>query len=1052
MVFRHPEGGPNLTGRFLGPAGHVPLAPSVGPSFSSATVYAPFGEPGAWPEAASMNPVHHHFQNSASIPQQQEAFDGGPRWQHATGNGPSEAVPSFQPSSMPDRWHTTYTQSPQIGQHSQYIAHQPAAAGLTHVHAYASHPYHMSGETSSSAIRNEAGFILDSSNTFHAIDEPHISQVQPLASNPYVRTVQQSSLDPSQSIADTPTTNWQQNITPEAGQSLQTDLITPDTFSSLRFVSHPDESSAADRQILPDTDEDEDADDPYDVEMQLEHAIQRDFDSQRGTALMFGREPSYDTLRARSIGAYLNTPNVLATYRPSYSTSPLTDEATARIFYHFVAVTGPCISIFERQVTSSSNPFGNMGVAASAKSLWTYTLPNVALNHPPLMHAMLALSALHIARLQQTSEGPSIKHFTYALRRVSKLISLPKRRNEVATLAALLLIGFHEILLADHMKWNIHLGGAKILVMEIDFAGSVRRLRRMRRRAMQRLATTQLKPGDDYVQIAGVPQSVLDDRDWEIDQNLVSQLTGMHVQYDNQWHNTSHAPSPVEDMSDKDIDDFRLQQDLYWWYAKQDIFQGMVSGNQLLMPYDEWLYCPPRGQIGLLDKTFATMDHLCLIMARLVDFGGKDQKRKRRAVAAQGGQWRPPPGFFGPGNPPVPPIQGASTVKTHASSSSAAGQQRPSVQHTSSAPVVGKTPGVSTRAHSSTAPAAPSALPPQVGGQPMYGMIPPSNGPVEMHSAFCAMTANLYNSGLPTPSPPTPIETSLEAETTVALSEHTAITTAFDRFSVSLGPDFEPLPPDAAQPISTPFGHALQYRSYPIYCIWNLYHVGRILLHRLHPHSPPAAMVSAGVNAAKTAHHAQTVGKICAGLYMPALSPFTSQVSSTPLPSPHGLHPFLGSALIESTFPLFFAAVQYSDTGQRGWTVAKLRDVARLTGWQTSATVAAGCEKCWEKMGEAGKGPKYVPTVPRPDRGADDRVPSVGAQRPEPYRGDNVTRQGEDARRRENAARGEGSEEEPDPMINPDRRFINVNPNARVHWALGLLGVEEDLRSLDLDV
>jgi hypothetical protein len=42
-------------------------------------------------------------------------------------------------------------------------------------------------------------------------------------------------------------------------------------------------------------------------------------------------------------------------------------------------------------------------------------------------------------------------------------------------------------------------------------------------------------------------------------------------------------------------------------------------------------------------------------------------------------------------------------------------------------------------------------------------------------------------------------------------------------------------------------------------------------------------------------------------------------------------------------------------------------------------------------------------------------------------------------------------EEEPDLLITHDRRFINVNANARVHWALGILGVEDDMARLDLD-
>lgn len=36
------------------------------------------------------------------------------------------------------------------------------------------------------------------------------------------------------------------------------------------------------------------------------------------------------------------------------------------------------------------------------------------------------------------------------------------------------------------------------------------------------------------------------------------------------------------------------------------------------------------------------------------------------------------------------------------------------------------------------------------------------------------------------------------------------------------------------------------------------------------------------------------------------------------------------------------------------------------------------------------------------------------------------------------------------PKDNNDRRFIPVNPGTRVYWALGILGLEEDMKDLDL--
>jgi hypothetical protein len=800
-------------------------------------------------------------------------------------------------------------------------------------------------------------------------------------------------------------------------------------------------------------DEDENLNDPWDVEMELSQTSDTHTgDPQRELSMMLSRHATQDVTRLRTFNTFLDNSNVLATYRPSPSSSPLTDENAARVFCHFVHVTGPCISTFERQASNSSISFHNSPIPQFPKTLWTYTLPSIALSHPPLMHAILALSSLHIAKLQRTSDAPSIKHFTYALRRVSKLIGLPKRRNEIPTLAANLLVGFYEVLLADHSKWNIHLSGAKILVMEIDFANMTRRLRRMRTEARERIAHTPAFSYEDYIRIAGVPETLLPDKDWEVDERLISQLTGLHVDYDNQWQASTNTPVPLQDLSGKDIEDYKVQSDLYWWYCKQDIFSSMVSGNRLLMPYEHWKYCPPRGQIGKLETTYATMDYLCLIMARLTDFGGKDQLRKRKVMAAQGGQWRPPPNFFGPGNPPAGPPQ------SKPSTSNMAPPSRPASTPAHRAP--GYDISGQNRPPSMSAPSQPTSLPqpsqsgprgqaPNTSSGPMYGMMPPPTGPIQMHSAFHAMSANIHDTGHlhssanPSPSTPTTLDIDLSAQTALALQEHASITAAFDLFAHLLSnPEYAPLNPDTTPPISTPFGPAIQYRTYPISCIWAFYNVGRILIHRLHPHMPPAAMVAAGVCAHLTHTYAQTIGRICAGLYLP--STYSFQTSN--------LNPSLGSALMESSFSLFFAGIQFQDAAQRGWTVSKLNDIARLTGWQTSASIAAGCEVCWERMGEMNKGPKYVPTMARGNKG--DRPD--GRTR----RGDEIRERGAgwggavkvegSGRAQKRNAQVEADDEEP-VMINHDRRFINVNPSARVHWALGILGLEDDMQKLDLE-
>jgi Fungal specific transcription factor domain len=765
--------------------------------------------------------------------------------------------------------------------------------------------------------------------------------------------------------------------------------------------------------------DEEDEDDPWDVEIDSECNIQPSEQSQKDLNNMLIMNASQDARGGtRSFTTFLNHKNILAYYRPSRSALPQADEKAARIFCHFVSSTGPSLTIFER--SSTRQPGANItSISGFQQPLWTYTLPSLALQHPPLMHAMLALSALHISKLQQTSPEPSIKHFTYALRRVGRLIGLPRRRNEVTTLAANLLLGFYEVMSAETSKWNIHLTGARVLVMEIDFAGKTRKIRAMRAQAKRRLAQLNLKDHSDNSRSSGIPESLLSDRHWEVDEQLISNFTGFDVRYDRQYQtNIGQATHQSLDFTEKDIELYKMQADLCWWYCKQDIFQSMLSGDRLLMHYDHWVYCPPRGQIGQLDLIYATMDHLCLIMARLADFGGKDQVRKRRVMAAQNAQpSQSTPNPLGPhGNP-------------------------------------------------------------SIGRGPPMGYMPGPENPAPMHSAFAMMSANLYGSGFPQQSFPTVTEIQdLEAETAAALAEHAAISHAFDVFAQSLPEEYGPLPPDAAPPISTPFGPALQYRTYTIACIWAFYYSGRILLHRLHPSMPPAAMVSAQVAAAQTAPYAQKIGKICAGIYYPQQYSLQSGA----------LNPSLGGALAESHFSLFFAAIQFQDQVQRAWTISKLKEIARLSGWQTAAAVAAGCEFAWKATGEVGRGPPYKPTMDwksKDERVGDKELKSrdkaeraqkrerekqerekaekeegermrkdtereeqhfVAAGKDGPFRGrlkSTVGRNGE-------GGEGDGEEAEPE-AITHDRNTIGTNPYARTYWAMGLLSLEDDIAKID---
>ena len=293
----------------------------------------------------------------------------------------------------------------------------------------------------------------------------------------------------------------------------------------------------------------------------------------------------------RSMQNFLNEPNVLATYHPSYAASPLLDPQTARIFCHFITATAPTLAVCERRPSNPAVIFSGVPVPKSQRSLWSYTLPMLALTHQGLLHAMLAMASLHISKLQNSSPTPSLKHYHYALRRVAKALGNPKRRNNVATLAATLLLGFYEVTTAEHNKWNSHLSGARELIMDIDFAGMAKKIETHRCRQEEAEANSwyQTHNGQTNGYYQFYPQTTSEDfparADRQLNENLISTLIGWRLRYNQygQVIDDNNPPSaPDVPLTTQEIENFEIQCDLFWWYAKQDMYQSILSGNRLL--------------------------------------------------------------------------------------------------------------------------------------------------------------------------------------------------------------------------------------------------------------------------------------------------------------------------------------------------------------------------------------------------------------------------------------------------------------------------------------
>lgn len=142
-----------------------------------------------------------------------------------------------------------------------------------------------------------------------------------------------------------------------------------------------------------------------------------------------------------------------------------------------------------------------------------------------------------------------------------------------------MLLGFYEVMTADHMKWNMHLAGAKQLFVETDFVKMTQEFRQLK---IQRAATYQARMERSYSSPASpeaFSQDDLLDQIPDIDERLVSEMVGREVRYGG-YGRVEAPPSAIP--PELDLSKFEILKDLYWWYCKQDVYQSIVSGNALL--------------------------------------------------------------------------------------------------------------------------------------------------------------------------------------------------------------------------------------------------------------------------------------------------------------------------------------------------------------------------------------------------------------------------------------------------------------------------------------
>lgn len=208
----------------------------------------------------------------------------------------------------------------------------------------------------------------------------------------------------------------------------------------------------------------------------------------------------------------------------------------------------------------------------------------MAFTHPALLHAILAIACLQIAKLQQVPPTASLKHYHLALRRIARNVGRPHRRAQPANLAATLVLSFYEVWSSDHDKWSRHLLGARLILKEIPLAEMTRTMMGIK---MQKRLDDMRNPSIDlFDMFATYEESGPLHKDWDqINVSLLSAITGRDISYD-ELGMVPEAQSRYSRSSytytSKDMERYEQLSDLFWWYCKMDVYQSILGGTRLL--------------------------------------------------------------------------------------------------------------------------------------------------------------------------------------------------------------------------------------------------------------------------------------------------------------------------------------------------------------------------------------------------------------------------------------------------------------------------------------
>lgn len=125
-----------------------------------------------------------------------------------------------------------------------------------------------------------------------------------------------------------------------------------------------------------------------------------------------------------------------------------------------------------------------------------------------------------------------------------------------------------------------------MLVREIDFAGTTQYIKSKKQQQRREEEYARSLQVQSYEQAMAHDSGLGPSKDFDdVNENIIAILMGKQIRYDQFGQvidENAQDPGENKTYTDRDLEIYETQRDMFWWYCKQDVYQSILGGGKLL--------------------------------------------------------------------------------------------------------------------------------------------------------------------------------------------------------------------------------------------------------------------------------------------------------------------------------------------------------------------------------------------------------------------------------------------------------------------------------------